>query len=71
MARDLDKMYASNQEWHDANTALWTVRIRNDSGIPNALDKLLEDQKETGITRNAFIREAIEEKLVKDGYLPG
>lgn len=53
-------------EWQKQNTTMIGVRIQNASGIPDALEYALID---SGKTKNAYIIEAIREKLERDGYL--
>lgn len=56
----------SSEAWKKENTLIFSIRIMNASGIPNALDKALESGE---LSRNAYIIEAIREKLIRDGYL--
>ena len=65
MARDMSKKNATDYRWTKENCKMFSVKIRYDTGIPGAL----EDVKLSGISGNAYIVEAIEEKLKKDGYL--
>ena len=57
----------STDKWQKENTQFIGIRIQNSSGIPEALMRALED---TGKTKNAYIIDAIREKLQRDGYLP-
>lgn len=54
-------------EWMKNNTLMIGIRIQKSSGIIEPLLKALED---SGKTRNAYIIDAIREKLERDGYLP-
>lgn len=56
----------SNETWKKENTVQYGVRILNSSGIPDAMNRMMVD---SGKTRNAYIIEAIREKLIRDGYL--
>ena len=62
MARDV----AKKEAWQKDNTKMYGVRIQNKSGIPEALEIA---KTSSGLTTNAFIIEAIREKLIRDGYL--
>lgn len=53
-------------EWQKKNTIMVGIRIQNSSGIPDALEYALID---SGKTKNAYIIDAIREKLIRDGYL--
>lgn len=46
---------------------VFSLKIRKATGIVEAIGKM---SKNTGISRNAYIIEAIREKLQRDGYLP-
>lgn len=56
----------SQADWQKKNTVMIGLRIQNASGIPNALEYALID---SGKTKNAYIIDAIREKLIRDGYL--
>ena len=56
----------STDTWKKENTMQCAVRIQNATGIPGAMENAMA---ETGLTRNAYIIEAIREKLIRDGYL--
>lgn len=56
----------AEEEWKAKNTLMIGIRIQNSSGIPEALMHALE---ESGKTKNAYIIEAIREKLIRDGYM--
>ena len=45
---------------------VFSLKIRKSTGIVDALSKMGEN---TGVSRNAYIIEAIREKLIRDGYL--
>lgn len=59
-------MATRQDEWKSKNTIMIGIRIQNSSGIPDALMNALTD---TGKTKNAYIIEAIREKLIRDGYM--
>lgn len=59
-------MPTKQDEWKAQNTMWVSVRIQNSSGIPAALTEALTA---SGKTKNAYIIEAIREKLERDGYL--
>lgn len=42
------------------------VKIRKDSGILEAIDKAI---KGTSVTRSDYMREALREALIRDGYM--
>lgn len=56
----------SSNEWKKENTAQYGIRLMNSTGIPQALDAAVA---KTGKSRNAYIIEALREKLIRDGYL--
>lgn len=56
----------STEKWKKENTVQYGVRILNTTGIPSAMDRMMVD---IGKTKNAYIIEAIREKLIRDGYL--
>ena len=56
----------SSDKWKKENTVQYGVRIQNSSGIPGAMEKMMQ---KTGLTKNAYIIAAIREKLTRDGYL--
>ena len=66
MARDMAKKAIADYRWTKENCKMFSVKIRNDSGIPDALERL----KETGKSANAYIVAALREKLIADGFLP-
>lgn len=43
------------------------LKIRNDSGIPEAIEKL----RESGFSANSYILELLKAQLIRDGYLQG
>lgn len=56
----------SSDEWKKANTTRYYVRFANSSGIPEAIERVCEENK---TTPNEYIREAVLEKLDFDGYI--
>lgn len=47
---------------------VFSLKIRKSTGIVESIAKMTE---ETGVSRNAYIINAIREKLIRDGYLQG
>lgn len=58
---------ATNDEWKKENTTVVRVRFVNSSGIPAALEKAIELKK---TTMPQYVRQAIVEKLERDGFPP-
>lgn len=56
----------STEMWKKQNTVQYGVRILNSTGIPVALEAAMAESRKT---KNAYIIEAIREKLIRDGYL--
>ena len=65
MARDMVKKNAYDDEWKKKNSKLFAVRIANSTGIPSAVKAMAE---EFGTTESIIIRQAIVEKLQREGY---
>ena len=65
MARDMAKKYITDRKWAKENTFTLCLRVRNDSGIPNAIGRVKSD----GISANSYAIQALREKLIRDGYL--
>lgn len=65
MGRDMAKKNIADYRWAKENTTRVTIKIRNDSGIPDAIEKM----QENGCTKNKYIIQALTEKLIRDGYL--
>lgn len=63
--KDIDAKRAYDKEYDKANCKVYAAKVKNDSGIPAAMEKM----KESGRTVNTYIIEALTEKLRKDGYL--
>ena len=55
----------SSQEWKKVNMKPYSMRIAVSTGIPAAIRKASEKM---GIAETAFVRAAVEEKLIRDGY---
>lgn len=68
MARDMERRKAYNEEWKKINTVKYQLRVGRSSGIPDAVEKLAKNQ---GKTETAILRDALVEKLQREGYLPG
>lgn len=58
----------SSQEWKKSKMTAYALRISNATGIPDAIKLAAEDMK---ISQTQYVRRAICEKLISDGYLPG
>lgn len=59
------KKKTKNDEWKAQNTAMYSMRVLNSTGIPASMKKV----NESGITTNAYITSALREKLIRDGFL--
>lgn len=62
-----EKKLSSNDRWKLENTSRYNLRIVNSSGIPNALNEASRAQR---IAPTEYIRNAISEKLIREGYFP-
>lgn len=56
----------SSDAWKRDNTMQFAIRIGKNSDIAIALRKM---QEETGVAPSVFVREAMREKLIRNGYL--
>ena len=65
MARDMAKKNEFDNKWKKENTIQYNIRFTVSSGIPEIMQKVNED----GIPTKTYIREALIEKLKRDGYL--
>ena len=54
-------------DWDKENTLMIGIHIPNSSGIPQALLDYIEDKQ---MTKNAFVIQAIKEKLIREEYNP-
>ena len=54
-------------QYHAENYHQFYLRVRKDSGIMDALQKLRD---ESGDSINAYITESVRQKLIADGYMP-
>ena len=66
MARDMAKKNVADYRWTKENCKMFSVKIRNDSGIIEALETATSTAK---MSKNAYIVSAVYEKLISDGYL--
>ena len=57
----------SSAEWKKENTVLYGLRIAKSTGIPEAINYAAVDHNKKPIE---LIREAVIEKLTREGYLP-
>lgn len=65
MGRDMAKKAITDYKWEKENCMRLNMKIRNDSGIPEAIARV----KEAGQSANAYAIAALREKLIADGYL--
>lgn len=65
MGRDMQKKYATDYKWSLENCTRINLRIRNDSGIPAAIERV----RESGKSANSYILATLEKQLREDGYL--
>ena len=65
MARDMAKKNVADYRWTVENCTRITMKIRNDSGIPEAVERV----KATGQSANAYAIAALRKQLIADGYL--
>ena len=56
----------STEAWKAENSLRLCVRVTNNSGIPGALQKMMEA---TGESYPQYIRRVVTESLIRDGYL--
>ena len=66
MGRDMAKKNSYDQAWKKENTMQYAVRVGKSSGIPEAFDRA---KSQTGLSSNAYLLQALTEKLIRDGYL--
>lgn len=66
MARDMKKKAESDRLTHNRIYSQRGIKIRKDSGIPDALELMSE---QTGMPVNSYIIACIREALIRDGYL--
>ena len=55
----------STEEWRKDNTKIYSIRVSNKSGIPDALERAKSDGK----TINGYFIESVKRQLIEDGYL--
>ena len=65
MGRDMAKKYEYDYNWSKDRYIRINLRIRNDSGIPEAIERV----KETGESANSYILATLRKQLIADGYL--
>lgn len=65
MGRDMAKKYEYDYNWSKDRYIRINLRIRNDSGIPEAIERV----KETGESANSYILATLRRQLIADGYL--
>ena len=56
----------STEAWRIENTVRFNVRFVKNSGVPEALRKMIA---ETGETEAQYIRRVVTESLIRDGFL--
>ena len=54
--------------YHAENYHQFYMRVRKDSGIMEALQKMRDD---TGDSVNGYIMESVKRRLIAEGYMPG
>ena len=59
------KKNVADYRWTKENTTRITMKIRNDSGIPAAIEAV----KNAGISANSYAIAALRKQLIADGYL--
>ena len=59
------KKSISDYRWEIENCMRLNMKIRNDSGIPDAIERV----KASGRTAHGYAVQALREKLIRDGYL--
>lgn len=57
---------AQKRKWNEENERRYIVNVGIKTGIPAAFDYAL---RMTGKTKNAFLFEALCEKLIRDGFM--
>lgn len=55
----------TDYKWAKENCMRLNMKIRNDSGIPDAIDAV----KKAGISANSYAIAALRKQLIADGYL--
>ena len=65
MPRDRTKRNAYQTQWVKENCTRFAVKVQNNSGIPDAMERV----KQSGKTANGYIVEALRKELIRDGYL--
>lgn len=65
MALDLARKSARDYAHEKENYMRVNLKIRNDSGVPEAIEKLRAD----GISANSYILNVLRNQLIRDGYL--
>ena len=61
-----EKIASSNQKWKNEHTKIYNIRVTDSSGVIEAIEKMTE---ETGISAPQYIRQALLEKLDRDGFI--
>ena len=57
----------STDDWKKENTTQYNIRVTKSSGIPEAIEEACKKSQKTA---TQYIREALCEKLQREGYLP-
>lgn len=65
-AKALERKNKQIAQWKKENTKVYQVRYTLSSGIPSILEKM---SAETGMKPATYIRQAVAEKLQRDGYI--
>lgn len=65
--KDAETKKLYDREYAAKNCKRYAVKVQNSSGIPKALEEVC---KEKSTSANAYIAQALKEKLIQDGYNP-
>lgn len=66
MARDMAKKAVADMRFEAKTYDRFSVKVRKESGIQEALESA---STKAGISKNAYVVAAVQEKLIRDGYL--
>ena len=64
--KDLESKHEYDRQYNKTQCKLFTIKVKNDTGIPYAMERMSQS---IGTSNNAYIVEALAEKLRRDGYL--
>lgn len=66
MARDMAKKAVADMRFEAKTYDRFSVKVRKESGVQEALELASVG---LGISKNAYVVAAVQEKLIRDGYL--